>query len=201
MAVRGPTISKRSWIPLSVIAIGLAGVWTVGILVGAEWRQSTPNRITPATLPETGGPRSGYPAPGFAVPGLAGGQVTLAQYVGHPRVVSFFASWCESCWNDIATLQRAYSRYHDQGLVILGVGVQDTVGSLRYGRTPHRACRGRRSAYRLREARGRPAWYRPRAAPLAHAGVGSRTGPGLHKFMTMCSLGSIARRCPFAPLM
>jgi cytochrome c biogenesis protein CcmG, thiol:disulfide interchange protein DsbE len=132
MAVRGPTISKRSWIPLSVMAIGLAGVWTVGNLVGAEWRQSTPNRITPATLPETGGPRSGYPAPGFAVPGLAGGQVTLAQYAGHPRVVSFFASWCESCWNDIATLERAYSRYRDQGLVILGVGVQDTAGSLRY---------------------------------------------------------------------
>jgi peroxiredoxin len=62
---------------------------------------------------------------------LAGGRVTLAQYAGHSRVVSFFASWCESCWNDIATLQRAYSRYHDQGLMILGIGVQDRVGSLR----------------------------------------------------------------------
>ncbi len=132
MAVRGPTISHRSWITLPVMAIGLACALAVGILVGAEWRQSTPNRFTPAILPEAGGPRSGYPAPGFAVPGLAGGRVTLAQYAGHPRVVSFFASWCESCWNDIATLQRAYSRYHDQGLVILGVGVQDTVGSLRY---------------------------------------------------------------------
>jgi AhpC/TSA family len=38
---------------------------------------------------------------------------------------------CESCWNDIAALQRAYSRYHDRGLVILGVGVQDTARSLR----------------------------------------------------------------------
>lgn len=57
--------------------------------------------------------------------------MTLAQYAGHPRVVSFFASWFESCWNDVAMLQRAYSRYHDQGLVVLGVGVQDTVGPLR----------------------------------------------------------------------
>ncbi len=132
MAVRRPTISKRSWIPLSVMAIALAGASAVVILAVVGWRQSTAVTITPATLPETGGPRSGHPAPGFAVPGLAGGRVTLAQYAGHPRVVSFFASWCESCWNDIATLQRAYSRYHDQGLVILGVGVQDTVGSLRH---------------------------------------------------------------------
>lgn len=129
--MRRPTTARRSWIPLSVMAIGLAGALAVGILVVVGWWQSTPNRITPATLPETRGPRSGHPAPAFAVPGLAGGRVTLAQYAGHPRVVSFFASWCESCWNDIATLQRASSRYHDQGLVILGVGVQDTVGSLR----------------------------------------------------------------------
>ena len=57
--------------------------------------------------------------------------MTLAEYAGHPRVVAFFASWCESCWNDMATLQRAYSRYHDQGLAVLGIGVEDTVGSLR----------------------------------------------------------------------
>ncbi len=116
---------------LPVIATGLAGALGVGVLVAVGWRQSAPATIAPAVLPETVGPKSGHPAPGFAVPGLSGGQVTLAQYAGHPRVVSFFASWCESCWNDMATLQRAYSRYHKEGLVILGIGVQDTVGSLR----------------------------------------------------------------------
>jgi peroxiredoxin len=86
---------------------------------------------TDESLPESLGPKAGYRAPGFAVPGLTGGQVTLAQYAGRPRVVSFFASWCEECWNDMAVLQHAYDRYRDQGLVILGIGVHDSVGSLR----------------------------------------------------------------------
>jgi peroxiredoxin len=131
MVMQPLKLSRRSWTRPTVVAIGLAGVLAVAVLVVVGWRQSASNTITRETAPETGGPRSGRPAPGFAVPGLAGGQVTLAQYAGHPRVVSFFASWCESCWNDVAMLQRAYSRYHDQGLVVLGVGVQDMVGSLR----------------------------------------------------------------------
>jgi len=58
--------------------------------------------------------------------------VTLGQYAGHPRVVTFFASWCESCWNDMITLQRGYERYGARGVVFIGIGVRDTAASLRY---------------------------------------------------------------------
>jgi len=92
---------------------------------------STPSMVYSASEPVATGAKAGRPVPPFSVPALNGGQVTLAQFTGHPLVIAFFNSLCGVCRPDMSLLEKAYGRYRSRGLVIVGVGVQDTVGSLR----------------------------------------------------------------------
>ena len=57
--------------------------------------------------------------------------MTLAQFAGHPLVITFFNSDCGVCRPDMSLLEKVYGRYRSRGLVIVGVGVQDTADSLR----------------------------------------------------------------------
>jgi len=113
--------------------VALAILVAAGAVMAAAWYASAPKPDTSAgpDSAEVAGPQARRPAPAFAIPALNGGRVTLAQYGGRPRLVSFFASWCVQCWNDMIVLERAYERHQRQGLVIVGVGVHDTVDSLR----------------------------------------------------------------------
>ncbi len=95
------------------------------------WVYSIPNVVYSASQPLASAPVAGHPAPPFSVPSLTGGQVTLAQFTGHPVVITFFNSDCGVCWPDMSLLEKAYGRYRSRGLVIVGVGVQETAGSLR----------------------------------------------------------------------
>jgi len=63
---------------------------------------------------------------------LNGGEVSLARFSDNPLVIAFFNSDCGVCWPDMSLLEKAYGRYQSRGLVIVGVGVQDTVSSLRH---------------------------------------------------------------------
>jgi cytochrome c biogenesis protein CcmG, thiol:disulfide interchange protein DsbE len=96
------------------------------------WLYAIPSAVYSASGPLASAPVAGRPAPPFSVPALTGGgQVTLAQFAGHPLVITFFNSDCGVCWPDMSLLEKAYGRYRSRGLVIVGVGVQDTAGSLR----------------------------------------------------------------------
>ena len=108
----------------------IASVAAAGAIMG--WVYSIPNVVYSASQPLGGAPVSGRPVPPLSVPSLTGeGQVTLAQFSGHPVVITFFSSDCGVCWPDMSLLEKAYARYRGRGLVVVGVGVQDTVSSLR----------------------------------------------------------------------
>lgn len=125
-----PKASPHSGSRIRVLLIALAAIVATGVAAGTAWRTSAPTRDTSAGLADVAGLQAGRPAPAFAIPALNGGHLTLAQYGGHPRLVSFFASWCVECWNDMRVLERAYEQYERQGLVIMGVGAHDTADSL-----------------------------------------------------------------------
>ena len=66
-------------------------------------------------------------APAFTLDRLdaEGGRLSLADLRGKAVVVNFWASWCIPCRDEAPVLQKTYERYRDQGLVVLGVDVND----------------------------------------------------------------------------
>lgn len=56
---------------------------------------------------------------------LHGSEHSLAQFRGHPVVVSVWAVWCPPCRRETPRLEKAYERYRKQGLVVLGVDQGD----------------------------------------------------------------------------
>jgi cytochrome c biogenesis protein CcmG, thiol:disulfide interchange protein DsbE len=65
-------------------------------------------------------------APAFTLDRLdRDGQLGVADLRGKAVVVNFWASWCVPCRDEAPVLQKTYERYRDQGLVVLGVDVND----------------------------------------------------------------------------
>jgi len=52
-----------------------------------------------------------------------GKQVDLAQYRGKVVLIDFWATWCPSCVEEVPDVVATYKKYHDQGLEVLGVSL------------------------------------------------------------------------------
>ena len=77
-----------------------------------------------AQSPESG---SGSPAPEMntALTALDGTRTSLAKHQGKVVLVNFWATWCEPCRVEIPWLIEFHQKYGPQGLVIVGVAMDD----------------------------------------------------------------------------
>ena len=64
-------------------------------------------------------------APDFTLEDLSANRVSLEQYRGDVVLLDFWATWCGPCRMAIPELVRLKEKYRDQGLVILGISVDD----------------------------------------------------------------------------
>jgi cytochrome c biogenesis protein CcmG, thiol:disulfide interchange protein DsbE len=71
------------------------------------------------------GAEVGHPAPALVVPQLDGREFDLRAQHGKVVIVNYWASWCAPCRAEMPVLDSFYQRYHSQGLVLLGVSVDD----------------------------------------------------------------------------
>lgn len=68
----------------------------------------------------------GEPPPEINLPDLSNGKkVSLAALRGKVVVVDFWASWCAPCKEEMPVLESLYKRFKDQGLVVIGVSVDN----------------------------------------------------------------------------
>jgi thiol-disulfide isomerase/thioredoxin len=62
---------------------------------------------------------------------MNGHAVRLADYKGQVILLNVWATWCGPCQAEIPELVEAYTKYKDQGVVVLGVSLDDTAEMLR----------------------------------------------------------------------
>jgi cytochrome c biogenesis protein CcmG/thiol:disulfide interchange protein DsbE len=68
---------------------------------------------------------AGPTAPDFSLKDLSGQTVTLEQYRGKVVLLDFWATWCPPCRMTIPMLIKLQDKYRDDGLVILGISIDD----------------------------------------------------------------------------
>ena len=71
------------------------------------------------------------PAPALRLPSLAGGEVDLGSFRGRLVLLNFWASWCPPCVRETPSLEALHRALSDQGLVVIGVSVDESSRVLR----------------------------------------------------------------------
>ena len=75
--------------------------------------------------------RTGTSAPTFRLPSLTGGDMDLGALRGRIVVVNFWATWCPPCVDEMPSLEKLHRALGPEGLVILGVAVDEDEAALR----------------------------------------------------------------------
>ena len=64
-------------------------------------------------------------APDFTLLGADGKKVSLKDFRGKVVFLNFWATWCESCRDEMPSMERLYKDYRGKGLEIVAVNVKE----------------------------------------------------------------------------
>jgi len=74
---------------------------------------------------------AGERAPAFDLRGEGGAGVALNDYRGNWVLLNFWATYCKPCVDEMPALNRLYLEYKEQGLVVLGVSIDEDAAAYR----------------------------------------------------------------------
>jgi cytochrome c-type biogenesis protein len=79
----------------------------------------------PTPAPELGRVKVGQPAPNFTLTNADGETVSLTTMKGHPVLVSFWATWCAPCREELPLIRDEYLAHRQQGLEVVAIDFGD----------------------------------------------------------------------------
>lgn len=114
----------RRWIRLTFVALALPALTLAGCGASEESGTTGEEQQSEAAV-TTGvvGTVEGMFPPSFTLPDLNGGEVSLADFEGKVVVLDLWATWCPPCRVEIPFLVSLYEEFKEQGLVVVGVGL------------------------------------------------------------------------------
>lgn len=62
----------------------------------------------------------------FTLKDLTGKEIKLRDYKGRTIFMIFMTTWCRDCFASIPDLKAIYNRYHEKGLVMLNINIQES---------------------------------------------------------------------------
>jgi len=68
---------------------------------------------------------AGQKAPEFTLKDMNGKTVSLSDYRGKVVLLTFWATWCTPCKAEMPHLQRMYKNLKSDGLVVVGISIDD----------------------------------------------------------------------------
>lgn len=104
---------------LAIVIGGLVGLMAWGLT----------NKVPVTAL--SGSTRLQQLAPPFKLMLLDGGQLERLATSTRPMVINFWASWCAPCRDEADDLERVWRSFADEGVMFVGVNIQDSVESAR----------------------------------------------------------------------
>jgi peroxiredoxin len=110
----------RGWLMLGAVVVGLSMRAASG---GAEDGKPTGS----ATLVAL----AGSPQASFALPSLDGPAIELARLRGRIVLIHFFATWCEPCRAEMASLRDLQTRLDGRPFAIVPISVAEADGAVR----------------------------------------------------------------------
>jgi len=111
---------KGSYLASAILAAGFI-LAAFALYLWLSGRKLTlPSRDQISLAGRSSDPLVGKAAPEFELTSLDGSTLKLSQYLGHPVVVNYWATWCEPCKEEMPLLQRSYEK-NGPALIVLGV--------------------------------------------------------------------------------
>lgn len=65
------------------------------------------------------------PAPAFDLKDAQNRPQRLADYLGKPIILNFWATWCPPCREEMPSMQRAHEALSKEGIAVIGINVGD----------------------------------------------------------------------------
>ncbi|HUY73720.1 MAG TPA: redoxin domain-containing protein [Candidatus Dormibacteraeota bacterium] len=123
LGLSGPHRSRTHPVPMWSLALPILVV-VAAVAVASFLVLSNSGTKTASVDP--GLAQVGKKAPGFTSWDLGGRKVSLDEFKGKPVLLTFWATWCTACQEELPALQQIGEQYRSSGLTVLAVDYRET---------------------------------------------------------------------------